>query len=139
MFRLLFFRYLPNRTSIWYLNYFFLVIKCLIKQAFDIDLFYHLYWNDDRLRGIDNIPENITLGSEWKKHLWIPDTYFRNAISGGVANDMMSPSHYFIIRNRTNVFMAARLRMKLNCDMDFTEYPFDRQLCYMNITTRKYS
>ena len=85
-----------------------------------------------------DVPGSVPV-SEWKKHFWISDTYFRNAISRGVTNDVMSPSHYFTIRNRTNVFMAARLRMKLSCDMKFNKYPFDRQLCYINITTRKYS
>ncbi len=75
-----------------------------------------------------------TLSSQWKDRIWTPDTFFRNAIGGGIAN-VMSPSLYFTVTETTNVFMAARLQMKLSCDMNFKKYPFDYQTCYIRIST----
>ncbi|CAG2104588.1 unnamed protein product, partial [Medioppia subpectinata] len=105
------------------------------KMEFDVDLFYHLYWTDYRLNRVNDTSDKLILDYEWKSRLWIPDTSFRNAVSGGMANDVISPSLYFIISNTTNVFMASRLRIKFSCDMKFEKYPFDKQICFINITT----
>jgi hypothetical protein len=106
-------------------------------QSFNVDLFYHQYWTDNRLlapKGLYQNSTKYTLSSQWKDRIWTPDTFFRNAISGGVAN-VMSPSLYFTVTERTNIFMAARLQMKLSCDMNFRKYPFDSQTCYIRMTT----
>ncbi|XP_054162498.1 glycine receptor subunit alpha-2-like [Oppia nitens] len=103
-------------------------------MEFDVDMFYHLYWKDYRLQPVPD-SDKLILDYEWKSRLWIPDTYFRNAINGGMANDVISPSVYFIINNTYDVFMAARLRVKFSCDMKFEKYPFDKQKCFINVTT----
>jgi len=101
-----------------------------------MDFFYHLHWYDHRLTA--PATEIVTLGSEWKDKLWIPDTYFRNSMSGGIPT-VLHPSVYFTITNGTQVFMAARFQLKLSCNMEFTKFPFDNQICFVNITTCEYT
>ncbi|XP_054154565.1 glycine receptor subunit alpha-4-like [Oppia nitens] len=102
------------------------------EQAVRIDFFYQLEWYDHRLRAPDD--EKVTLGAQWKDKLWVPDTYFRNSMSGGIPIGL-SPTVYFVVTNSTRMFMAARYQLVLACDMDFRKFPFDRQSCPINITT----
>lgn len=67
----------------------------------------------------------------------MPDTYFRNSVMGGIAK-LFADNFYFRITDKNLVFMAARVQMKLNCDMDFIKFPFDSQTCFINITTREF-
>ena len=109
--------------------------QCLYEfQSFSVDFFYQLFWRDHRFISKDN--QTITLGPQWKDRLWMPDTYFRNSVQGGVAK-LFTENFYFRITDRNTVFMAARIQMKLNCDMNFIKFPFDQQKCYINITTCK--
>lgn len=118
-------------------------------QTFDADIFYHNTWTDHRLRkpsneaALQHLPSSspssssppvFKLPSSWRNRLWIPDTYFRNAISGTVSN-ILTPTHYFTVTNYTEVFMAVRLSLKLSCEMNFSKFPFDTQTCFINITS----
>ncbi|CAG2106587.1 unnamed protein product, partial [Medioppia subpectinata] len=72
------------------------------------DIFYHQYWTDYRLQALHtNDSQNIVLDNSWKKKLWIPDSYFKNALDGRVP-DIIFPTQYFVITNTTTVFMASR-------------------------------
>ncbi|XP_054154563.1 glycine receptor subunit alpha-2-like [Oppia nitens] len=103
------------------------------EQSVSIDFFYQLEWYDHRLRA--PVDEKLTLGYQWKDRLWVPDTYFRNSMSGGIPVGGLSPTVYFVVTNSTRMFMAARYQMKFSCNMNFRKFPFDRQSCPINITT----
>ena len=117
------------------------------SQTFDADIFYHNYWIDYRLQKPTNeyaIAQRINLSPQeslpqyklsdaWKRRLWVPDTYFRNAVSGGISN-ILTPTYYFTITNYTEVFLAVRLNLKLSCEMNFAKFPFDTQKCFFNIS-----
>ena len=66
----------------------------------------------------------------------MPDTYFRNSVSGGIPK-LFFDNFYFKLSNTSDIFMAARVQMNINCDMNFIKFPFDRQKCFINITTRE--
>lgn len=116
-------------------------------QTFDADIFYHNYWSDHRLQKPTNehaIAQRINLSAQeslpqyklsdsWRSRLWVPDTYFRNAIGGSISN-ILTPTYYLTITNYTEVFMAVRLSLKLSCEMDFAKFPFDKQTCFFNIS-----
>ena len=116
-------------------------------QTFDVDIFYHNYWSDHRLRkpsnekalahlpNKDSIPL-FKLGRSWHNRLWLPDTYFRNAIRGSISN-ILTPTQYISVKNYTEIFMAVRLSLRLSCEMNFAKFPFDTQKCFINITTSK--
>lgn len=106
-----------------------------IFQSFNVDLLFYQYWTDKRLI----LPPNttsITLTDNWKYFLWMPNTFFWNAISGSIEN-IISPSIFFKINERKEVLMGARLHMRMFCSMNFTKFPFDEQICKMQISSRK--
>ncbi|OTF76131.1 hypothetical protein BLA29_004306 [Euroglyphus maynei] len=131
------------KVSVIILN---LKIGSISTQDFDVDIFYHQQWNDHRLKRPTNIEamtkmktndSNIIqyrLTDLWRNRLWIPNVYFRNAVSGSISN-ILTPTYYFTITNYTQVFMAVRLSLKLTCHMNFYKFPFDTQICYINLTS----
>lgn len=114
----------------------------------DLDLYYYAHWNDDRLLPPSHeasiaqyihlsYHERIAqykLNGAWQNRLWTPDTIFANALFGNRL-DIHSPTNYFVITNYTEIFMTVRLHLKLFCDMNFARFPFDKQTCFLNITT----
>ncbi|CAG2119010.1 unnamed protein product, partial [Medioppia subpectinata] len=105
----------------------------MANQSYIVDIFYHQYWSDYRI-----LPQNLThdqrivLDNKWRHKLWIPDSYFKNALSGHVT-DIIFPTLYFAVHNQTEVFMASRVSLQLSCDMDFAKFPHDTQTCHIDI------
>ena len=108
-------------------------------QSFAVEVFFHQYWTDLRLRTPAGLEPKtkIRLNKSWKEKLWTPDTYFRNAIDGSVSN-IIDPIFYFTIKNQTKVFMAIKLTLEFSCDMNFEKYPFDTQKCSFEVSSRKW-
>ncbi|XP_054157579.1 glycine receptor subunit alpha-1-like [Oppia nitens] len=103
------------------------------ELSYIVDIFYHQYWSDYRI-----LPQNLTLDqrivldNKWRHKLWIPDSYFKNALSGHVT-DIIFPTLYFAVHNQTELFMASRVSLQLSCDMDFVKFPHDTQTCYIDL------
>ncbi|XP_054168604.1 glycine receptor subunit beta-like [Oppia nitens] len=104
--------------------------------SFAVDVFFHQYWSDNRLRVPTGLEVNtkLRLNNNWKDKLWTPDTYFCNAIDGSV-NNILDPIIYFTIENQTKVLMAIKLTLEFSCDMDFAKYPFDTQMCNFELSS----
>lgn len=107
-------------------------------QSLRVDTFIHMLWTDPRLgfpRSVD--PRGrLVLGNQMVSHLWHPALNFRNARSTQIFNSI-SPAVYATLNNRSEVFLALRLSLDLNCDMDFSSYPFDTQHCKIEIGSRE--
>ncbi|XP_023229556.1 glycine receptor subunit alphaZ1-like isoform X1 [Centruroides sculpturatus] len=108
------------------------------KQAIEMDIFFHQYWFDRRIK----VPatyeeERIVLDNRWRDSLWIPDTYFKNSINGNVHN-IVIPYTYLVLHNNSELFMAARLGLTLNCGMNLASYPHDIQECDIKIMSLLY-
>lgn len=109
-----------------------------LDQSLRVDVFLHMIWTDRRVvlpQGLD--PRKILiLGSQTVSHLWVPALNFRNARSTQIFNSI-SPAVYATLNNESEIFLALRLSLELNCAMDFSKYPFDTQLCKIEIGSRK--
>lgn len=130
------------------------LIKVMIDSedptTLDLDFYLYVQWRDHRLLPPSHeasisqyihlsYHERIAqykLNGAWISRLWTPDTIFANALSGNKLN-IYSPTNYFLITNYTDVFMSVRLQLKLFCDMEFSRFLYDKQTCFINITTSK--
>jgi hypothetical protein len=102
-------------------------------MSLGLDVFFHQSWTENRLvwpkgRSPD---KPIRLGAKAKDILWIPDVYFKNAKSGELMNIIQDTLYFMVTKDR--IFMAARLYLDLNCNMNFEDYPFDSQKCKLEI------
>lgn len=115
-------------------------------QSFRTDVFLHLKWKDPRLILPRSLVSNsfnhkgndkLILGSNWVSRLWIPALNFRNARSSAIFSSI-TPAIYITVNNESEVFLAAKMSLDLNCNMDFSKYPFDTQRCHVEVSSRKY-
>lgn len=109
-----------------------------LEQSIRIDAFMHMIWTDKRLvlpQGLDP-RKSLVLGSQTVSHLWVPALNFRNARSTQIFNSI-APAVYATLNNKSEVFLALRIAVDLNCAMDFSKYPFDTQSCKIEIGSRK--
>lgn len=99
------------------------------QQTFTIAAFYSQTWTDRRLifpKGLES--DHLGLDFSWREKLWVPDTYFHNAIGGNGINILAAP-YNFILRNNSQISMNLRTVLKLTCDMDLRLFPHDSQVC----------
>lgn len=50
----------------------------------------------------------------------------------------MTPAMYITINNESEIFLAAKMSLDLNCAMDFSNYPFDTQDCHVEVASREF-
>ncbi|KAI1278452.1 Glycine receptor subunit alpha-3 [Halotydeus destructor] len=100
--------------------------------TYTLDLFFHQHWTDHRLNTSTIGSSRVVLDSTWLHKLWIPDSYFKNAIGGGITS-VIFPAMYFTIYNNSRIFMATRVSVQLTCQMQFKKYPHDTQQCFIDV------
>ncbi|XP_031767281.2 gamma-aminobutyric acid receptor subunit beta isoform X9 [Galleria mellonella] len=110
-----------------------------VKMDFTLDFYFRQFWTDPRLAykkrtGV----ETLSVGSEFIKNIWVPDTFFVN-----------EKQSYFHIATTSNEFIrihysgsitrSIRLTITASCPMNLQYFPMDRQLCHIEIESCNYS
>ncbi|XP_045599157.1 glycine receptor subunit alpha-2 [Procambarus clarkii] len=103
------------------------------SMTYAADIFFAQTWKDHRLR----LPENMTsdyrlLDLDWLKHLWRPDSFFKNA-KQVTFQTMTIPNHYVWLFNDNKILYMVKLTLKLSCAMNFAIYPHDTQECKLQM------
>ncbi|KPJ17892.1 Glycine receptor subunit alpha-3 [Papilio machaon] len=103
------------------------------SMTYAADIFFAQTWKDFRLR----LPENMTseyrlLDLDWLKHMWRPDSFFKNAKSV-TFQTMTIPNHYVWLYKDKTILYMVKLTLKLSCAMNFLIYPHDTQECKLQM------
>ncbi|XP_055678466.1 glycine receptor subunit alpha-2 isoform X2 [Lutzomyia longipalpis] len=103
------------------------------SMTYAADIFFAQTWKDHRLR----LPENMTseyrlLEVEWLKHMWRPDSFFKNAKSV-TFQTMTIPNHYMWLYKDKTILYMVKLTLRLSCAMNFIIYPHDTQECKLQM------
>lgn len=103
------------------------------SMTYAADIFFAQTWKDFRLR----LPENMTseyrlLEVDWLKHMWRPDSFFKNAKSV-TFQSMTIPNHYVWLYKDKTILYMVKLTLKLSCAMNFLIYPHDTQECKLQM------
>ena len=63
--------------------------------------------------------------------VWLPDTYIYNVASSqdGIYGTINAP--YAMLRHDGLVKYPVPMKLKSNCEVDITYFPFDQQVCYI--------
>lgn len=98
--------------------------------TYSIEGFFRLWWNDPRLTFDDSeaggCVEKLVFRDGPSK-LWTPDFYFPPSVTHqiGAKND----GQLMEVRPNGDVYWSQRLRVTINCAMDFRQMPWDTQEC----------
>ena len=91
-------------------------------------------WNDPRLKFDDQRGNIRYLSLTETDSIWTPDTFISNSKKTEVVADI-KPNVLVRIYPNGDVYYSTRLSTLLTCPMDFKYYPFDNQVCPMQIAS----
>lgn len=72
---------------------------------------------------------------DWLKHMWRPDSFFKNAKSV-TFQTMTIPNHYMWLYKDKTILYMVKLTLRLSCAMNFAIYPHDTQECKLQMESR---
>ncbi|KAI8431014.1 hypothetical protein MSG28_001096, partial [Choristoneura fumiferana] len=106
---------------------------------FTLDFYFRQFWTDPRLAykkrpGV----ETLSVGSEFIKNIWVPDTFFVNEKQSYF--HIATTSNEFIrIHHSGSITRSIRLTITASCPMHLQYFPMDRQLCHIEIESFGYT
>ncbi|XP_071117102.1 acetylcholine receptor subunit beta-like 1 [Haliotis cracherodii] len=122
-------------VNMWF-NLLFIIGLDERQQILTTSGWLDLWWNDDRY--VWNSTEYGGIGSIMVLHekVWKPDIVVRNAVNSlgvvGMSDDFLRVfSSGYIEWSPANVYQTI-------CEVDVRTFPFDSQVCYMNISSWVY-
>ncbi|KPJ09149.1 Gamma-aminobutyric acid receptor subunit beta [Papilio machaon] len=113
------------------------VMEQTARADFTLDFYFRQFWTDPRLAykkrpGV----ETLSVGSEFIRNIWVPDTFFVNEKQSYF--HIATTSNEFIrIHHSGSITRSIRLTITASCPMDLQYFPMDRQLCNIEIESCK--
>ncbi|XP_059469361.1 gamma-aminobutyric acid receptor subunit beta isoform X1 [Neocloeon triangulifer] len=110
-----------------------------VKMDFTLDFYFRQFWKDPRLsfRKRPGV-EQLSVGSDFIKSIWVPDTFFVNEKQSYF--HIATTSNEFIrIHHTGSITRSIRLTITASCPMNLQYFPMDRQLCNIEIESFGYT
>jgi len=108
------------------------------KMRYQTQLTFRMFWNDPRLQFDDHKGKIKYLTLTDSSKLWKPDLFFTNELSS-TRHEMTTPNLVIRIYPDGGVLFSQRITVNLACPMEFTNYPFDRQTCSIQMSSYGYT
>uniref|UniRef100_A0A8D8VGT2 Gamma-aminobutyric acid receptor subunit beta n=2 Tax=Cacopsylla melanoneura TaxID=428564 RepID=A0A8D8VGT2_9HEMI len=110
-----------------------------VQMDFTLDFYFRQFWTDPRLafRQRPGV-ETLSVGSDFIKNIWVPDTFFVNEKQSYF--HVATTSNEFIrIHHSGSITRSIRLTITASCPMNLQYFPMDRQLCQIEIESFGYT
>ncbi|XP_054274839.1 gamma-aminobutyric acid receptor subunit beta-like isoform X5 [Macrosteles quadrilineatus] len=110
-----------------------------VQMDFTLDFYFRQFWTDPRLafRKRPGV-ETLSVGSEFIKNIWVPDTFFVNEKQSYF--HVATTSNEFIrVHHSGSITRSIRLTITASCPMNLQYFPMDRQLCHIEIESFGYT
>nr|AAB81966.1 gamma-aminobutyric acid receptor subunit [Lucilia cuprina] len=110
-----------------------------VKMDFTLDFYFRQFRTDPRLayRKRPGV-ETLSVGSEFIKNIWVPDTFFVNEKQSYF--HIATTSNEFIrVHHSGSITRSIRLTITASCPMNLQYFPMDRQLCHIEIESFGYT
>ncbi|XP_065162541.1 gamma-aminobutyric acid receptor subunit beta isoform X8 [Atheta coriaria] len=110
-----------------------------VLMDFTLDFYFRQFWTDPRLAFRKRLGvETLSVGSEFIKNIWVPDTFFVNEKQSYF--HIATTSNEFIrIHHSGSITRSIRLTITASCPMNLQYFPMDRQLCHIEIESFGYT
>ena len=109
-----------------------------LNMDFTLSYFMRMAWRDDRLcfrpEHYGNV-SYIILHPEEMDKIWKPDIFYRNEKGESISKPFSVSNSASRIYPVGDVYFLRKLETKFRCQMKLQNYPFDIQMCYMDIGT----
>lgn len=107
------------------------------KMHMSVDMYYRQSWIDSRLK-FDEISGINKLTLNDFSSIWIPDTFFPNSVRARPHQQIVE-NKVLTISSNGSVRISTRLALKFACPMDLSRFPFDTQVCRIEMESYGYS
>ena len=111
-----------------------------IDGTIDLNIWLRYSWNDYNLiwnESESNISSIILrTDPELDNCIWTPDIYLYNTAENPLENLKMSNAE---VNSNGNIFWSRPGIIKLTCHFDLSDFPYDRQRCYIKLGSWSYS
>lgn len=105
-----------------------------ITMDYEVDLYLRQSWNDQRLCSA-NLTRALDLSDpKLVQAIWKPEVFFANA-KHAAFQYVTVPNVMLRIYPNGNILYMLRLKMTFACMMDLSKYPFDMQICTMEMAS----
>ncbi|XP_065211347.1 gamma-aminobutyric acid receptor subunit beta-like isoform X2 [Planococcus citri] len=110
-----------------------------VQMDFTLDFYFRQFWTDPRL-AFQKQPgiETLSVGSEFIKNIWVPDTFFVNEKTS-YFHTVTTNNEFLRIGHNGSITRSMRLTITASCPMDLQYFPMDRQLCKIEIESFGYT
>ncbi|XP_064076291.1 gamma-aminobutyric acid receptor subunit beta-like [Vanessa tameamea] len=110
-----------------------------VLMDFTLDFYFRQFWTDPRL-AYKKIPgvETLSVGSEFIKDIWVPDTFFVNE-KQSYFHTATTSNEFIRIHYSGSITRSIRLTITASCPMDLQYFPMDHQLCHIEIESFGYT
>lgn len=109
------------------------------NMDFTLDFYFRQYWTDPRL-SFEWKPRFgfISVGSEYGKNIWQPDTFFTNE-KQSYAHSITTSNEFLRISPIGEITRSIRITVTASCPMNLQYFPMDRQLCDLSLESFGYT
>lgn len=110
-----------------------------VQMDFTIDFFFRQMWRDHRLSypSHESI-DSLTIGTDYIKNMWVPDTYFPNEKTS-YYHVATASNEFLRIKPSGDILRSIRLTITASCPMHLQYFPMDRQMCQLEIESFGYA
>ncbi|XP_054276918.1 gamma-aminobutyric acid receptor subunit beta-like isoform X4 [Macrosteles quadrilineatus] len=110
-----------------------------VQMDFTLDFYFRQFWTDPRL-AFEKKPgvETLSVGSEFIKNIWVPDTFFVNE-KQSYFHSATTSNEFIRVHHSGSITRSIRLTITASCPMNLQYFPMDRQLCYIEIESFGYT
>ena len=120
------------------IGYFIIGFSDISEKNMDFTLSYYMRmkWLDSRLNFSREEYGNITyvtLNPEQMNEIWRPDPFYRNERGKSISQDFSLSDSFSRIYYSGEVHLSRKLETMFRCQMSLYDYPFDTQICHMDI------
>ncbi|KAF2362963.1 Neurotransmitter-gated ion-channel [Trinorchestia longiramus] len=121
-----------QRPSAFQLNYVY--NPHLVVQDYHVDLYLRQTWVDERLNHVDiNQPLDLN-DPKLVKAIWKPEVYFPNA-KHAEFQFVTVPNVLVRVNPHGEILYMLRLKLVFSCMLDLSKFPFDSQICTMEVAS----
>ncbi|KAJ7372554.1 hypothetical protein OS493_019065 [Desmophyllum pertusum] len=99
------------------------------NMEFTVDVYMRQVWNDARLAFAGNRDNALILQHEALKNMWLPDTYFENAVKTFVQQETRT----VVLYGDGLIVLSQRVTITATTLMNFRAYPMDKQVFRLDI------
>ncbi|XP_055320045.1 gamma-aminobutyric acid receptor subunit beta isoform X4 [Sitodiplosis mosellana] len=110
-----------------------------VLMDFTLDFYFRQFWTDPRL-AYQKRPgvETLSVGSDFIKNIWVPDTFFVNE-KQSYFHFATTSNEFIRVHHSGSITRSIRLTITASCPMNLEYFPMDRQLCQIEIESFGYT